>query len=312
MKIIKSAVEMQEFSEAERCRGRRIAFVPTMGYFHEGHLNLMRIGRKRGDCLVVSIYVNPAQFAPTEDLDAYPRDFERDRTLAESVGVDVVFFPDNREMYPEGYQTHVEVEGVTNNLCGISRPLFFRGVTTVCAKLFHIVKPHVTIFGKKDFQQYVTIRRMVRDLNMNIEVVGMDTTREPDGLAMSSRNVYLNPEERKSALSLTRSLDLAGDLYEKGERDAISILGKVRARIASYPHTEIDYAQICDVKTMKDVVWIEGECVLALAVRVGKTRLIDNRVFGESVEIGDNTGDTLQQDVVKGDTLPQDVPVRGR
>ena len=312
MKIIKSAVEMQEFSEAERCRGRRIAFVPTMGYFHEGHLNLMRIGRKRGDCLVVSIYVNPAQFAPTEDLDAYPRDFERDRTLAESVGVDVVFFPDNREMYPEGYQTHVEVEGVTNNLCGISRPLFFRGVTTVCAKLFHIVKPHVTIFGKKDFQQYVTIRRMVRDLNMNIEVVGMDTTREPDGLAMSSRNVYLNPEERKSALSLTRSLDLAGDLYEKGERDAISILGKVRARIASYSHTEIDYAQICDVKTMKDVVWIEGECVLALAVRVGKTRLIDNRVFGESVEIGDNTGDTLQQDVVKGDTLPQDVPVRGR
>ena len=312
MKIIKSAVEMQEFSEAERCRGRRIAFVPTMGYFHEGHLNLMRIGRKRGDCLVVSIYVNPAQFAPTEDLDAYPRDFERDRTLAESVGVDVVFFPDNREMYPEGYQTHVEVEGVTNNLCGISRPLFFRGVTTVCAKLFHIVKPHVTIFGKKDFQQYVTIRRMVRDLNMNIEVVGMDTTREPDGLAMSSRNVYLNPEERKSALSLTRSLDLAGDLYEKGERDAISILGKVRARIASYPHTEIDYAQICDVKTMKDVVWIEGECVLALAVRIGKTRLIDNRVFGESVEIGDNTGDTLQQDVVKGDTLPQDVPVRGR
>ena len=312
MKIIKSAVEMQEFSEAERCRGRRIAFVPTMGYFHEGHLNLMRIGRKRGDCLVVSIYVNPAQFAPTEDLDAYPRDFERDRTLAESVGVDVVFFPDNREMYPEGYQTHVEVEGVTNNLCGISRPLFFRGVTTVCAKLFHIVKPHVTIFGKKDFQQYVTIRRMVRDLNMNIEVVGMDTTREPDGLAMSSRNVYLNPEERKSALSLTRSLDLAGDLYEKGERDAISILGKVRARIASYPHTEIDYAQICDVKTMKDVVWIEGECVLALAVRIGKTRLIDNRVFGESVEIGDNTGDTLRQDVVKGDTLPQDVPVRGR
>jgi len=312
VKIIKSAVEMQEFSEAERCRGRRIAFVPTMGYFHEGHLNLMRIGRKRGDCLVVSIYVNPAQFAPTEDLDAYPRDFERDRTLAESMGVDVVFFPDNREMYPEGYQTHVEVEGVTNNLCGISRPLFFRGVTTVCAKLFHIVKPHVTIFGKKDFQQYVTIRRMVRDLNMNIEVVGMDTTREPDGLAMSSRNVYLNPEERKSALSLSRSLDLAGDLYEKGERDATSILGKVRARIASYPHTEIDYAQICDVKTMKDVVWIEGECVLALAVRVGKTRLIDNRIFGESVEIGENAGGTLRQDVVKGDTLQQDVPRRGR
>jgi len=287
VKIIQSAKEMQEFSEAERCRGRRIAFVPTMGYFHEGHLNLMRIGRKRGDCLVVSIYVNPAQFAPTEDLEAYPRDFERDRTLAEGVGVDVIFFPDNREIYPEGYQTHVEVEGVTNNLCGISRPRFFRGVTTVCTKLFHIVKPHVTIFGKKDFQQYATIRRMVRDLNMDIEVVGMDTTREPDGLAMSSRNVYLNPEERKSALSLSRSLDLAGELYDNGERDASAILGKVRASIAGYPHTEIDYAQICDVKTMKDAVRIEGACVLALAVRVGKTRLIDNRVFGESLESGE-------------------------
>lgn len=250
-------------------------------------MNLMRIGRKRGDCLVVSIYINPAQFAPTEDLDAYPRDFERDRTLAEEVGVDVIFFPDNREMYPEGYQTHVEVEGITNNLCGISRPLFFRGVTTVCTKLFHIVKPHVTIFGKKDFQQYVTIRRMVRDLNMDIEVVGMDTTRETDGLAMSSRNVYLNPEERISALSLSLSLDLAGELYDNGERDASSILEKVRTWIAGYPHTEIDYAQICDVKTMKDVARIEGECVLALAVRVGKTRLIDNRVFGESLEAGE-------------------------
>ena len=286
MKIIQSAAEMQEFSEAERCRGRRIALVPTMGYFHEGHLNLMRIGRKRGNCLAVSIYVNPAQFAPTEDLDAYPRNFERDQTLAEGVGVDVIFCPDNREMYPEDYQTYVDVEGVTNNLCGISRPRFFRGVTTVCIKLFHIVKPHVTIFGKKDFQQYITIKRMVRDLNMDIEVIGMDTTREPDGLAMSSRNVYLNPEERKSALSLSRSLVLAGELYGKEERDAALLLGKVRALIAGYPHTEIDYARICDTTTMKDVARIEGECVLALAVRVGKTRLIDNGVFGESLKIG--------------------------
>ena len=278
---------MQEYSEAERCRGRRIAFVPTMGYFHEGHLNLMRIGRNRGDCLVVSIFVNPAQFAPEEDLDVYPHDFDRDQTLAEGVGVDVIFYPESRVMYPEGYQTHVEVEGITNNLCGVSRPQFFRGVTTVCTKLFHIVKPHVTIFGKKDFQQYVTIRRMVRDLNMDIEVVGMETTREPDGLAMSSRNVYLNQEERKSALSLSRSLDLAGDLYGDGERDASSILRKVRALIAGYPHTGIEYAQICDVKTMKDVARIEGACVLALAVRVGRTRLIDNRVFGESLETGE-------------------------
>jgi pantoate--beta-alanine ligase len=286
MRIIQSAGEMQGFSEAERCRGRRIAFVPTMGYFHEGHLNLMRIGRNRGDCLVVSIYVNPTQFAPTEDLEAYPRDFERDRILAEEVGVDVIFYPDNREMYPEGYQTFVTVEGVTNNLCGISRPLFFRGVTTVCTKLFHIVKPHVTIFGKKDFQQYVTIKRMVCDLNMGIEVVGMDTTREPEGLAMSSRNVYLTPEERRSALSLSRALVLAGELFDKGERDAAAILGKVLVLINSYPFTEIDYARICETSTMNDTARIEGECVLALAVRVGKTRLIDNRVFGESLDIG--------------------------
>jgi pantoate--beta-alanine ligase len=286
MKIVRSAGKMQEFSEAERRRGRRIAFVPTMGYFHDGHLNLMRIGRKRGDCLIVSIYVNPAQFAPTEDFEDYPRDFERDSRLAEEIGVDVIFSPDNREMYPEGYQTYVEVEGVTNNLCGISRPRFFRGVATVCSKLFHIVKPHVTIFGKKDFQQYVTIKRMVRDLNMDIEVVGMDTTRESDGLAMSSRNVYLKPEDREPALGLSRSLVLAEELYGKGERNAALILEKVRAAIAGCPHTEIDYAQICDTTTMKDVARIEGECVLALAVLVGKTRLIDNHVFGEVLKIG--------------------------
>jgi len=284
MKIIRSAGEMQEFSEAERCRRRRIAFVPTMGYFHAGHLNLMRMGRERGDCLIVSIYVNPTQFAPTEDFENYPRDFERDSRLAEEVGVDVIFYPDNYEMYPRDYQTYVEVEGVTKNLCGISRPLFFRGVTTVCTKLFHIVKPHVTIFGKKDFQQYVTIRRMVRDLNMDIEVVGMDTTREPDGLAMSSRNVYLKPGERKSALSLSRSLVLAGELYGKGERDTARILEKVCAVISDCPLTEIDYARICDTTTMKDVPRIEGECVLALAVRLGNTRLIDNRVFGEPLQ----------------------------
>lgn len=287
VKIIQSAAEMQEHSEAQRCRGRRIAFVPTMGYFHDGHLNLMRMGREQGDCLVVSIYVNPAQFAPTEDLDAYPRDFERDKMLAEAVGVDVIFCPDNDEMYPEGYQTHVEVEEVTKNLCGISRPQFFRGVTTVCTKLFNIVKPHVVLFGKKDFQQYVTIRRMVRDLNMDIEVVGMETTREPDGLAMSSRNVYLNGQERKSALCLSRSLDLAAQLYREGERDSASLLRKVTAVITGCPGTQIDYARICDVGTMRDKALIDGECVLALAVRVGKTRLIDNRVFGGPPETGE-------------------------
>jgi pantoate--beta-alanine ligase len=286
VKIIQTAGEMQAIAESERRRERKIAFVPTMGYFHEGHLNLMRIGRERGDCLAVSIYVNPVQFAPTEDFEAYPRDFERDRKLAEGVGVDWIFYPDNREMYPEGYQTFVEVEGVTKNLCGASRPRFFRGVTTVCTKLFHIVKPHLTVFGRKDFQQYVTIKRMVRDLNMDIEVIGMQTTREPDGLAMSSRNVYLKPQERESALSLSRSLLMAKERYAKGERDTESILSEVRRFIAGHPYTEIDYARICDTETMQDIARIEGEAVLALAVRVGKTRLIDNHVFGEPLDIG--------------------------
>ena len=285
MKIIPTAKEMQEYAGSERLRGRRICLVPTMGYFHEGHLNLMREGRRRGDCLAVSVYVNPTQFTPTEDFAAYPRDFERDARLADEVGVDVIFSPDNREIYPENYQTYVEVEGVTHNLCGVSRPQFFRGVATVCMKLFHIVKPHVTIFGKKDFQQFVTIKRMVRDLNMDIEVAGLPTTREPDGLAMSSRNVYLKPGERESALSLNRSLRLAKALYDEGERDAAAILRRVREFIAGHPLAQIDYAQICDAATMKDVLRIEGEAVLALAVWVGKTRLIDNHVFGEPLDI---------------------------
>jgi len=285
MKIIPAANEMQKYAESERLQGRKICLVPTMGYFHEGHLNLMREGRKRGDCLVVSLYVNPTQFAPTEDFAAYPRDFERDANLAEEVGVDVIFSPDNREMYPDGYQTYVEVKEVTNNLCGVSRPQFFRGVATVCTKLFNIVKPHVAIFGKKDFQQFVTIKRLVRDLNMAIEIVGLPTTREADGLAMSSRNVYLKPGEREAALSLSRSLRLAKALYDEGERDAAGILQRVKEFISGRPPARIDYAQICDGATMKDVVRIEGETVLALAVWVGKTRLIDNHVFGEPLDI---------------------------
>jgi pantoate--beta-alanine ligase len=285
LEIIQSMREMQAVAESERCRGRRIAFVPTMGYFHEGHLNLMRVGRKQGDSLTISIYVNPAQFAPTEDFEAYPRDFTRDRSLAEGVGVDWIFFPDSREMYPEGYQTAVAVEGITNNLCGISRPRFFRGVTTVCMKLFHIVKPHVTIFGRKDFQQYVTIKKMVQDLNMDIEVIGMQTTRETDGLAMSSRNIYLSPQERESALALIRSLRLAKDLYDKGERDTEKILATVREFIAGHPYVKIDYAQVCATATMQNISRIDQEAVLALAVWVGKTRLIDNYLFGEPLDV---------------------------
>jgi len=284
VKIIETVGDMREYSDRMRREGKGISFVPTMGYLHEGHLNLMREGRKRGDCLVTSIYVNPTQFGPGEDLDQYPRDFARDESLAREVGVDVIFYPSNREIYPDGFQTYVTVEEVSNNLCGLSRPVFFRGVATVCAKLFNIVKPHVTVFGKKDFQQLVVIRRMVADLNMGIEVVGMPTTREADGLAMSSRNAYLKEHERESALSLNRSLKLAKGLYDDGERRASVIIDRVGDYIGNHPHTEIDYIKICDTKTMEDVEDLEGESVIALAVRVGFPRLIDNHVFGESLD----------------------------
>ncbi|MBN2517095.1 MAG: pantoate--beta-alanine ligase [Deltaproteobacteria bacterium] len=285
MKVIETVREMQAFSESMRMEGKKIALVPTMGYLHEGHLSLMREGRKRGNCLIISIYVNPTQFGPAEDLDKYPRDFERDEALARNVGVDVIFYPSNEEMYPEHYQTYVNVEEVTDNLCGLSRPGHFRGVTTVCAKLFNMTKPNVTIFGQKDFQQLVTIKRMVTDLNMDLEVVGLPTVREHDGLAMSSRNTYLKEDERESALSLSRSLKLAKELYDAGERSAAEIISKMTAFIEEHPHTDIDYIKICDTTTMKDVQTIERESVVALAVRVGLPRLIDNYVFGEPLNI---------------------------
>lgn len=276
---------MREYSESKIKSGERIAFVPTMGYFHEGHLNLMREAKKLGDRLVVSIYVNPTQFGPKEDLAKYPRDFERDRELADGVGVDVIFCPPDAQMYPPQYQTYVNVEEVTDNLCGLSRPGHFRGVTTVCCKLFNITRAHVAVFGKKDFQQLVTIKRMVQDLNMDLEIRAMATTREADGLAMSSRNVYLSPEQRVSALSLSRSLLKAKGLYEAGERDAVKIAREVEGFIVKHPHAVIDYVKICDTQTMQDVTSLEREAVLALAVRFGTTRLIDNYVFGEPLHI---------------------------
>ena len=276
---------MQEYSESLRRNGKKIAFVPTMGYLHDGHLSLMKEGKKLGDCLVISIYVNPTQFGPEEDLEKYPRDIEKDRKLSKDVGVDVIFYPPDSEMYPEHYQTFVDVEKVTKNLCGLSRPIHFRGVTTVCAKLFNIVKPHVTVFGKKDFQQLVTIKRMVKDLNMDIDVVGMPTIREADGLAMSSRNAYLKEGERESALSLSRALETAKELYDNGARKAINIISNIKAIIEVHPHTKIDYVKICDTTTMNDLEYLESEAVIALAVQVGVTRLIDNYVFGEPLDI---------------------------
>lgn len=285
MKIIRSIKEMQAFSESIRNKGQKIAFVPTMGYFHDGHLSLMREGRRHSNCLAISIYVNPTQFGPNEDFEKYPRDFERDKDLALGVGVDVIFYPEDKEMYPENYQTYVNVENVTQNLCGISRPGHFRGVTTVCAKLFNIVKPHYAIFGKKDFQQLIAIKRMVQDLDMDLEIVGMTIVRESDGLAMSSRNVYLKDKERESALSLSRSLKLAKQMYDSGERDALNILTAVRKFIEGQPFAQIDYAKICDTTTLNDIEHLDGESVLALAVKISKTRLIDNYVFGDALDI---------------------------
>ena len=285
MKVIESIREMQSFSEDLRLRGKRLAFVPTMGYFHDGHLQLMKEAKKAADYVVVSIYVNPTQFGPKEDFSKYPRDLDRDLKLAKSVNVDVVFCPSDREMYPAHYQTYVNVEKVTRNLCGLSRPVHFRGVTTVCSKLFNIVKPHAAIFGKKDFQQYITIKRMVDDLNMDMEIIGYPTVREKDGLAMSSRNKYLSRGERPSALTLFKALKLAQKLYAKGERTSSVIIHAVEKLIKSAPCTEIDYIKICDTKRLSDVEQIKGETVMAIAVNVGKTRLIDNHVFGEELKI---------------------------
>ena len=276
---------MQSFAESIRREGKRISFVPTMGFFHEGHLNLMREAGKIADCLVVSIYVNLTQFGPKEDLSKYPRDFDRDSKLAQSVNVDVIFNPSNKEMYPENYQTYVNVDKVTQNLCGASRPGHFRGVTTVCNKLFNIVKPHVAVFGKKDYQQFITIKRMVADLNLDLEIIGMPTVREADGLAMSSRNVYLKENERPSALTLVKSLKLAQKLYDSGERKSSRILNEVTKLIKSAPYTEIDYAKICDTTTLINTDEITGEAVIALAVKIGTTRLIDNHVFDDTLNV---------------------------
>jgi len=281
MEVIKSPSEMQQRASAWRREGKVIAFVPTMGYFHEGHLSLMREGRKRGDVLVVSIFVNPTQFGPGEDFDRYPRDMERDLRMAEEVGVDVIFAPTVEEMYPEGYQTYVEVEKVTQHLCGLSRPGHFRGVTTVVTKLFNIVKPHVALFGQKDYQQLITIERMVKDLNMDVEIVGMPTVREEDGLAASSRNVYLSPEERKAALSLYRSLRRAEELFSEGVRESQRILEEVRGVLEAEPLLKIDYVHVCDPETLEDIEGPIGErALVAVAAKVGTTRLIDNTLLG--------------------------------
>jgi len=279
MNIVNSVADMHRFADEVHRSGRRIGFVPTMGFLHEGHLSLMRSARQHADVLVVSIFVNPTQFAPGEDFETYPRDFERDRSMVEAVGTDCIYYPDVKEMYPDGYQTTVSVRDVTQNLCGSSRPTHFDGVSTVVAKLFNAVKPDCAVFGQKDFQQLVVIKRMVKDLNMDVEIIGAPIVREDDGIAMSSRNKNLAPEERVAARSLSRALDAVRVSIKAGERSAQVLVEQARAIINAESLGGIDYIKVCDTETLQDVEHLEREAVMALAVFFEKARLIDNAVL---------------------------------
>ncbi len=279
MKVIEHISDMQAWSDEVRARGESIGFVPTMGYLHEGHISLVRLAKERSDRTVVSIFVNPIQFGPQEDYERYPRDLERDLRILEDLGVDVAFVPSVGEMYPEGFCTYVHVEGLTEGLCGAFRPGHFRGVTTVVTKLFLAVKPHMAAFGQKDAQQAFVIRRMVRDLNMDVEIVVGPTVREEDGLAMSSRNTYLSPEERRQATVLYRALLKAKALVEAGERDPEAVVRAMEEVVGEAPSARAEYIEIVDTERLKPVSRIDGEVLVALAVWIGNTRLIDNMIL---------------------------------
>jgi pantoate--beta-alanine ligase len=281
MRIVESVTEMQGLSLEARGEGKRIAFVPTMGFLHEGHASLLREGRRLGELLVLSIFVNPTQFGAGEDFDAYPRDMGRDSSIAEEAGVDLIFAPKASAMYPVGYQTYVNAEEITLPLCGGSRPGHFRGVTTVVTKLFNIVQPHVALFGKKDFQQLAVIRRMVADLNMPVEIVGMPIVREGDGLAMSSRNSYLSDEERRAALCLSKAVAKVRDSFREGEHRTERLKELATPIITSEPLANIDYIELRNASTLAEAAEATADTLLALAVKIGKTRLIDNCVLGE-------------------------------
>jgi pantoate--beta-alanine ligase len=276
MKLIKTTAEAQTLVEALRLQRQTIALVPTMGYLHKGHLSLMRIARGLSHKLVVSIFVNPKQFGPNEDLVQYPRDMSRDLDLCRQEKVDVVFAPDNSEIYPPGFQTEIRLLHLPEHLCGLSRPGFFSGVATVVTKLFNIVRPHVAVFGEKDYQQLLVVRQLAKDLNLGVDVVAGPIVREADGLAMSSRNTYLDTEQRKAARCLSQSLSAAQTMIAQGSRDPEAILTRARAFVEATPQTRIDYIRLCDPLTLGDVSVIEAPIRMLLAVWVGRTRLIDN------------------------------------
>lgn len=276
MKIIRSPKRMQKICIRLKQKGKIIGFVPTMGYLHQGHLSLMRIAKKKSDVLVVSIFVNPTQFGPKEDFKRYPRDFERDKRLLKKIGCDFLFCPKIKDMYPFGYKTYVEVCDLTKVLEGVSRPGHFKGVTTIVAKLFNIVQPDIAVFGQKDFQQAVILKKMVDDLNYSIKIIVAPTVREKNGLALSSRNLYLSSEQRKQAKVLYRALRLARDMIKRGERDANKIVSKMKALINKQPLAQVDYIAITDANSLEPLNKLRGETLISLTVRFGNTRLIDN------------------------------------
>ncbi|MFA5367367.1 MAG: pantoate--beta-alanine ligase [Dehalococcoidia bacterium] len=280
-------IEMETIEKVQSLKEYRkkligsVGFVPTMGYLHEGHMSLVRRARTENLSVVVSIFVNPTQFGPNEDFASYPRDAERDLAMLQKEKVNVVFMPSPDELYPEGFNSWVEVNDITDRLEGKARPGHFKGVTTVVAKLFNIVEPDKAYFGQKDAQQLAVIRKMVNDLNMNLEIVSVPTAREPDGLAMSSRNVRLNPEERKSATVLWQALSLARGQWESGQRDASQLRDAMSALIGKEPLASIDYVSVADPQTLAELDMINRSALLSLAVKIGKTRLIDNILLGE-------------------------------
>jgi pantoate--beta-alanine ligase len=276
MKICKTIEEIRSASRDARREGKRFGFVPTMGALHEGHLSLVRAAKAKSDVVAVSIFVNPLQFGPTEDLAKYPRSFERDRELLEKEAVDILFAPQPEEMYPKGGVTYVTVEGLSEKLCGRSRPGHFRGVTTVVAKLFHIVEPDLAFFGQKDAAQAAIICRMVRDLNLPVEIVVCPIVRDPDGLAMSSRNAYLSPQERKTALVLNRSLTETKNRFDHGERSVIALIAAGKQVLAQEPGARLDYFEMVDPATLDPLQELTSTALVAVAAFVGNTRLIDN------------------------------------
>ena len=280
MKIVGTVKEVREQVKEWKKQGLSVGFVPTMGYLHEGHKSLMDAARKGNDKVVVSIFVNPMQFGPTEDLATYPRDLDHDAALCESAGVDLIFHPEAEEMYEKDFCSFVDMTGLTEGLCGKTRPIHFRGVCTVVNKLFNIVTPDHAYFGQKDGQQLAVIKRMVRDLNMDIEIVGCPIVREEDGLAKSSRNTYLSSEERKAALILSKTVALGKELA-KTEKDANKVVEAMKKNIETEPMAKIDYVEAVDALSMEPVEKLEGTCMLAMAVYIGKTRLIDNTLINE-------------------------------